>query len=302
MGRSLRISLRVITFYIILLGSQFSWSTTVGLLVDKPSEQIQVFHQKLQAALNSDQITLLSSSQLNQAALNDYQKWITLGPNALDALLASRPETPLQILALFLPDTAQEKLLEQYPNTFSYLDNRPSLERQLALINAIMPQANHVGIYYSAMFKLDKKQYANAGKKYNLTLHWAELRDPLNWDRNAQKVLSNVDIVLGVDDSALYNATTIRSILMRLYRSGKALIGPDKGYVRAGAVASVYSGVGETLQAAASWVKQGHFTPGVIPNPYFDVSVNLQVARSLNIVIQDEAALVKAIQERANEK
>jgi ABC-type uncharacterized transport system substrate-binding protein len=119
----------------------------------------------------------------------------------------------------------------------------------------------------------------------NIKLNVAQLRDPLNWDRASLKILKDSDLVLGLNDNAIYNATTIRSILMRLYRASRPLVGPDKGYVRAGAVASTYSGVSETLKAISVLLKDGKAWPEIIYNPYFNVSINTQVARSLNISV-----------------
>jgi len=73
-------------------------------------------------------------------------------------------------------------------------------------------------------------------------------------------------------------------------------VGPDKGYVRAGAVASTYSGVQETLKAITGLLKSDATWPEVISNPYFNVSINAQVARSLNIVVGDAKEVGKAIE------
>lgn len=302
MGRSLRISLRAITLVYMLLGASSAMGATVGLLVDAPSPQISTFLQQLQAAAPKHQIKLIHADKLTEADIASTQKWVTLGPKALSSVLTKTSEQKPPTLALFLPDEQRKTLRKTSPKGFTYLDNAPSLNKQLALIKIMVPQAAHVGVYYSSMYDIDQNMYKEAAKQFGLNLHFAKLNDPLDWDRNALKVLTSVDLVLGVDDNGLYNTTTIRSILMRLYRSGKALIGPDKGYVRAGAVASVHSGIGETLKAVANWINNPTEFQPVLNNPYFDVSVNQQVARSLNIVIEDEASLAKQIEENIHEK
>ncbi|WP_353351402.1 ABC transporter substrate binding protein [Oceaniserpentilla sp. 4NH20-0058] len=294
--------LRATLFSFYLLGALPAWSVTVGLLVDAQSKQISTFQQQLETLLTNDQLLLVTLDQLDASKLKDVQKWVTLGPNALTALMAQKGTNQAPVLSLFLSKAKQEVLRKQYPVGFTVLTNAPTIERQLALVKTMVPNANHIGVYRSTTYKIDEKSYDEIAATYGLKLHWAKLKDPLDWDRNALKILNNVDLVLGIDDDALYNTTTIRSILMRLYRSGKALIGPDKGYVRAGAVASVYSGIRETLKAVANWIHNGTAGKQTLNNPYFNVSVNAQVARSLNIVVDDEASLAKQVKERLNEK
>ncbi|MGR6874668.1 ABC transporter substrate binding protein [Pseudomonas sp. HK3] len=294
--------LKIIMFLSIMLSPLLALGSTVGLVVDAPSEQISAFKQQLDAQLPTDNIQVISVSQLSALDESSVDKWLTLGPNALNKLLSEFKALKGPVLALFLPESARIKISEEYSQPFTTLENAPDMLKQLSLIHALVPQAKQVGVFYSSQFKVDKAKLDQAAKRIGLNLHWAELKDPLDWDRHALKILADVDLVLGVNDDALYNTTTIRSILMRLYRSSKALIGPDKGYVRAGAVASTYSGIEETLLAASSWIRGDLATTSVLNNPYFNVSVNAQVARSLNIMADDTDSLIQKIKERTDER
>ena len=302
MGRSVGYPLRIILVFITLLISLSTWGSTVGLLVDAPSAQITAFQKQLNAELPEHAIELISVPELKSLDLSTIDKWLTLGPNALNQLLSQLKPKKAPVLALFLPDAARIKLSAEYLQYFTTLENTPDMVKQLALIHALVPQAKQVGVFYSGQYQANRGELDLLAKRFDLNLHWSELKDPLDWDRQALKVLADVDLVLGVNDDALYNTTTIRSILMRLYRSGKALIGPDKGYVRAGAVASTYSGIEETLMAAAQWIRNEHTAQPILNNPYFNISVNPQVARSLNIVVDDVASLVKQVKEASDEK
>jgi hypothetical protein len=301
MGRSISRFLCAITLLSMML-SLPSWASTVGLVVDTSSDQILAFKQQLATQLPSDTVQIVTVSDLNSLDEAKIDKWLTLGPNALNQLLQKFKELKGPVLAMFLPEAARVKLSAQYAHKFSMLENAPDMVRQLALIRALVPQAKQVGVFHSSQLNINKSELNGAAKRFGLSLHWAELKDPLDWDRHALKVLADVDLVLGVNDDALYNTTTIRSILMRLYRSSKALIGPDKGYVRAGAVASTYSGIEETLLAAASWARGELSADSILENPYFNVNVNSQVARSLNIVVDDLEALIRQIKESSNER
>jgi len=144
---------------------------------------------------------------------------------------------------------------------------------------------------------VDLSQYEKTTKKLGFELSLNVLKDPLNWDRNALKALKSADLVLGLPDRAVYNATTIRSILMRLYRAGKPLVGPDKGYVRAGAVASTYASMTDTLQACATLLKDPTTWTPHIENMHFSVAVNAQVARSLNLSVSESSKLESQVKE-----
>jgi ABC-type uncharacterized transport system substrate-binding protein len=301
MGRSISRFFSAITLLSMML-SLPSWAGTVGLVVDASSDQILAFKHQLATQLPSDTVQIVTVSDLNNIDEANIDKWLTLGPNALNQLLQKFKEVNGPVLAMFLPEAARVKLSAQYARKFTMLENAPDMVRQLALIRALVPQAKQVGVFHSSQLNINKTELNKAAKRFGLSLHWAELKDPLDWDRHALKVLADVDLVLGVNDDALYNTTTIRSILMRLYRSSKALIGPDKGYVRAGAVASTYSGIEETLLAAASWSRGELSADSILENPYFNVNVNSQVARSLNIVVDDLEALMQQIKESTNER
>ncbi len=280
--------------FTLMLCPTLSWGATAGLLVDTKSDQAQSFHQHLVRLVPELTISLFSVSEL--AGNPQVDRWLTIGPKALVKLLAA-PQIKQPILALFLTPAAAQKIKVQFPNrVFSLLDNTPSLERQLSLIKVLTPHAKRIAVFYSAQAKGQLTDLKVLAKRLNFQLLSTQLNDPLNWKRDALKTLKDADLVLALNDSAIYNATNIRSILMRLYRAGRPLIGPDKGYVRAGAVASTYSGVQETLKAITELLKLDATWPEVISNPYFNVSINAQVARSLNIVVGDAKEVGKAIE------
>ncbi len=278
----------------LILCPVFSWGATVGLLVDTKTDQALSFHEHLTPLVPLHTITLYSVMQLPEKPAVDY--WLTIGPKALAALLAM-PDYKQPILSLFVTSSAVNKLKTRFPDkAFSVLDNTPTLKRQLSLIRVLTPHARRVAVFYSAQAKGQLKELRIQAAALNLTLLTTQLSDPLNWKREALKSLKDSDLVLALNDSAIYNATNIRSILMRLYRAGRPLIGPDKGYVRAGAVASTYSGVQETLKAISELLNSSEPWPELITNPYFKVSINSQVARSLNIVVDDAAKVGIAIE------
>ena len=71
--------------------------------------------------------------------------------------------------------------------------------------------------------------------------------------------------------------------------------------MRSGALAGVYSSTKQLAQQAAEIAIKSQLAPSLLPPPqtpkYFSVMVNYQVARSLNILLEDEEAIYKRMLE-----
>ena len=270
---------------------------SVGLVVENKSPQTVAFYTQLAELAPSHDIKLYSLDNLPEnLAQTQTDKWVAMGAKSL-AIMLGRLNDAKPALGLFVNEQAMDKLTSLYPKAkYSILDNTPTLDRQLALIKVIDPQVKSVAYYHTDQATAPSAALLKMAKALKLDINASPLPDPLNWERDALKALKDSDVVVGIDDSGVYNATTIRSILMRLYRANKPLFGPDKGYVRAGAVASTYSGVQETLKATAQLLNADKPWPQLIKNPYYDVSVNEQVARSLNITLEPPEKIKAAME------
>ena len=103
-------------------------------------------------------------------------------------------------------------------------------------------------------------------------------------------------MLLGLDDPSLYNPKTAKNLLLSAYARQMALVGPNAGFVRAGALASTLSDQNAWLavldrlldQPADKWPRS-HYPE------YFSVSGNQQVARALGIEAIDADAARQAV-------
>jgi len=297
MGRSAYHLIKSAILAAMILCSFEIQAATVGLLVDKSSKQAVMFHQKLSELSPQHDVQLIELLQISKHLQTSADMtWVAMGPKALEGLL--KQPFKGKALALFVSPSQAEQLRKSHAQqSFSWLNNTPSLKRQLALVKALKPQAKRIVLFHAQQNNVDLSQYEKTTKKLGFELSLNVLKDPLNWDRNALKALKSADLVLGLPDRAVYNATTIRSILMRLYRAGKPLVGPDKGYVRAGAVASTYASMTDTLQACATLLKDPTTWTPHIENMHFSVAVNAQVARSLNLSVSESSKLESQVRE-----
>lgn len=286
-----QVLLKIVWVWGLILTSLPVWPADVGLAVASIGDRERKFHEHLSKLAPKHKISLLDKTQLDTAR----DAWVVITDAVLTELATHHPEHQ-QVLVLFSEDTSFGNVKLRFPQlNVSRLQNVPSIERQLTLIRALKPQVGPVGVYYSQHSEFVVEEAQAAAKKLGLNIMLAKLNDPLNWDRPALRVLKQADVILGVNDEFIYNATNIRSILMRLYRASRPLVGPDKAFVKAGAVASTYSGMGETIQATADLLNNKIKWVDVVYNPYFDVSINRQVARSLQISIEGEDSLKKKV-------
>jgi hypothetical protein len=110
------------------------------------------------------------------------------------------------------------------------------------------------------------------------------------------RALNNIapnQVLLAMPDSAVYNADTIRNILLSTYRHKQGVIGFSADMVKAGALASTYSNI-EDINAQVAEMAAGFVASGVLAAPqfprYFSTIVNQGVARSLDIDVAAAAA------------
>jgi putative ABC transport system substrate-binding protein len=212
--------------------------------------------------------------------------YIAVGMKAADEL-ASRD---IPVLSVLVPKAGYDKLARSASRYSSaiYLDQ--PVERQLSLLVYALPKARHVGILYSES-PPGIANLRHAAAENNLQLQEQivgqgerSLTDALD------EVLGESDVLLVLPDQNVYNSGTIRNILLASYRKQVPLIGISQSYVKAGALCAIYSTPIQIATQAAEIIRQFSDTGKMQPSQYpkeFEVSVNKQVARSLDLMIKD---------------
>lgn len=102
------------------------------------------------------------------------------------------------------------------------------------------------------------------------------------------QTLENSDVIVSLPDPLIFNKRTTRSILLSTYRKRKPLIGFSSAYVRAGALAAVYSTPAQIGKQTGELIMQliqrntiNHLQ--TYDAKYFSIDINYNVARSLGI-------------------
>lgn len=181
------------------------------------------------------------------------------------------------------------------PNVSAIFGEQP-LQRQLRLAKLLLPQLQRVAVIHRADAA---PNLVALSRITGLTLNGTVVDPQTNWAKTLSRRLGENDILLGLEDPALYNRDTIRSILLTTYRHGKVLIGPNQPFVTAGSLASCYTDSDQYLRqlraAVEFYLAHGVLLPPAYPRHYH-IAVNRQVAASLGLQLPDQATLIKQMQ------
>lgn len=219
--------------------------------------------------------------------------YLAVGPDALRYLTASGLAGP--VISTFTSQKVYHAILNKAParpGTTSALFADPSPVQQFQLISLIYSKPIKLGVILST----DNDQI-EAVLRRSVTAHQADITyERMAPGEDITRVLTrlaDVQAILAMPDSAVYNAETIRTVLVSTYRRNQALIGFSAAVVKAGALATTYTTIEDSVaqidEMLTAYEASGHLPELQFPK-YFDVAVNTDVARSLNIVLSDQVA------------
>ena len=108
------------------------------------------------------------------------------------------------------------------------------------------------------------------------------------------------DAILALPDKSIYNANTVRNILLRSYRKRIPVIGFSRAFVNAGALAALHADPEHIAEQVAALVKH-FFEPGKLPaSPvyldHYEVLINHRVSDSLELDLPAEQTIMERLQ------
>lgn len=252
----------------------------------------QLFRDRLQQALPAE-TTIAPYSPKQSKSMPDTLV-IALGPAAVNEVIQQEPRPPL--LALMVSDVQFEQYKDLTGEALSAIYLNPPLERQALLGQQILPQATTLSALAQAGQEHHYHELADMLDAYGLELRVFTVKSPQNLVATLNRALSFGDFLLGTPDPEIYNRQTIKHILLTTYRHNRILIGPERAFVQAGALASTYAPtdviIEDTAKAIEQYLGEGVLPPADYPD-HFSVVFNQQVARSLNIPLPERDAIVQ---------
>jgi len=268
------------------------------------SEFIENFKNELASTKNANlrvNVIVLQETEKLTVAENS-ELVIALGVTALEA--ASRLKHTTPVLGVFTPLPAFNEVLAKSRRelgNFSAIVLDQPYWRQLSLIRAILPDAKKVGILFGSVSSQYIELIKEEGEQRAFSIVDESVTQEADLIPKLKILLESTDALLAIPDRLVYNRETAESILLTSYRHQKPMFGYSQSYVRAGALASVYSSGKQVAMQAVEIAVKSQLAPSLLPPPqvpeYFSISVNNQVAHSLNIPLMDEAMLYKKMLE-----
>jgi len=226
---------------------------------------------------------------------------VTVGVQSAQQV-AAMADLKLPVLSVLIPRASYESAFgaprSGRKNTAIYLD-QPAY-RQLDLLRIVVPGARTVGMVLGPATQRDAAAYKNLAASRGLTVLTEVADRETELYPVLQSVLRSSDVLLALPDPSIVNVSTARNILLSSFRFRVPVVGYSASYVRAGALAAVFSTPKQIGVEAGQLVRQ-YLRNGILPPPRyprnFSVSVNRQIADTLGLTVMDEPALVQRLQQ-----
>lgn len=179
----------------------------------------------------------------------------------------------------------------------------PPWRIQAELARRVFPDLRSVGVVYTADSQQEVREIVREFKSKGIAVVSERVDSSSQIYEPIQSVLAKSEVLLAIQDPAIYNTNTIRNILLTSFRYGKPLVGLSAAYVRAGALYSLVATPESMAIDSASLTQSMLAGSGAYPESarHYSISVNRDVARTLGYEIPSDRALeegVRAAQER----
>lgn len=250
--------------------------------------------------------SIIIPGNLDTLTLNNQQLLIAIGSKTTKTLLDAKLSVP--VLSILMPGHLAKSFTKTYnknKNWSSLVIDQP-IERHFHLISAIMGKHKKTGILlgpYTKDLELSLKHAATKSKQSIVTKH---IQKPENIPPSLKSLNNTANVLLTLPDPLIYNKNTIRGILLSSYRKRIPIIGFSKAYVKAGAIAAVHSKPEQISNQAASiannFLNKGYFKQKIYQPEEFSVALNKRLAKSLDINMKSESAIIKRIKKAEKSK
>jgi putative ABC transport system substrate-binding protein len=286
----------IVTITIMLSGTVYASDTVIVV----PSRQggayqefIDAFEKSLESGKGSRSlaIRIVESKALTKESYDQLysksQLIVTVGTMAAQKVLTLNPTVP--VINTLIPRSSYSALVSRNPggNTSSIYLDQP-LDRRIELVGVLLPQKKTIGVVLGpGSGDLQTELKAVAASK-GVTVKVETMKANQRLVGPLSRALEDSDAFLAVADPVVSNRRTVQNLLLTSYRQRVPVIAYSRAYVKAGALAAVYSTpdqIGrQTGELVAGLVRNGDWS---LPKPqfpkYFSVEVNEEVAQSLGI-------------------
>ncbi len=280
----------------------------LDVIVVSPSSQASAT-KFVQALLSSPELAAIKLEQLetsraDEAALARADVVVAVGVQSAQTALSQieRSQSKKPVLAVMLSEASYQELAVRFPQASLagiVLDQPAS--RQLGLFKALWPEKKSVGVLLGAPGSVLQEDFQREASALGLPLKVGFLHGTQGSVAILEVLMDGRDAIIAPWERDAFNAQNARVILLTTYRAGLPLLAYSAASVEAGAMAAVFSTPENIAQQLAEWLAQQK--PSAIKLPksriprYFDVALNKQVARSLNMTIPEREIVLQRMRE-----
>lgn len=270
------------------------------------------YYQEVSAVF---QETLVEQSGVPFVHVYDFDQALQVAPNSTVVAVGSKAsELALKrfpnndIVSLLMPVAAWEELCSRLPGSgrrAAVVIDQP-LERSLALGKLLVPSAQRVGAVFGPISVVNQPQLRSAVQRSGMELVSANLTSDDNPIGVLAPLVQKTDLFITLADRAVFNKSIAKWLLYLSFRQKVSVIGFSQSYVKAGALAAVYSNPDNIGRHGAELLSlllsSGEDASMVAENwrihypKYYTLEVNREVARALNITVPELDSLYQEFQ------
>ncbi|TCV87347.1 ABC transporter substrate-binding protein [Sulfurirhabdus autotrophica] len=227
---------------------------------------------------------------------------VAIGVKAAEA--AAHMDTHPPVLNLLVPKQSFERIAKSNSASeiqkFSAIYIDQPYSRQLDLIRVMFTDQRRVGVLYGPSSKGSINSLVSVARQKKLQIVAREIGAENELISVLKSLLTEVDVLLALPEPTVFNNMNIQGILLTTYRFGDPVIAFSPSYVRAGALAALYSSPDQVgTEAVDAIIKMVKGNSIVLPSPQypqtFSISINRQVARSLGITVDEDSVLYEKL-------
>lgn len=270
----------------------------VALVLSGQDAPYAEFAANFRSALGGNwKITTQGSAESLDNAAERPDLIIAVGSSAFRQTLARAGPTP--IIATLIPRFSYEKLLAESGNrnrrvSAIWLDQPPA--RQALFLRHLLPGKTRIGMLLSNETRSQAAQFRQPFAAAGLSLESEDSEMDKTLLPALNGLLGRVNVLFAIPDSTIYKRDNIKSILITTYRHQRPVVAFSPAFVNAGALAALYSTPAQIARQTVEIILSAGAAPPPPMSPnQFAILINQNVADALNLHIQDEADIRRAM-------
>ena len=226
---------------------------------------------------------------------------VTAGIHAAQKLITTDVLAP-SIFSLIPGSSYQDKIqkspycIRQTHCSAIYLDQ--PIDRQFSVIKQSLPDVRRLGIILGSTSAKMQNKILQAGRKYDIDLSIELVDEKSNPVILSDQLSKKNDALLAIPDPDVYNRRTAKGILLSTYKHQAPFIAYSHGFVRAGALFSIYTTPEQiAIQTGHMLVQALDDTKKKLPAPespiHYKIEVNRAVMRALRAKINFDSSMLE---------